>query len=308
MEQNKIYSYNKNNERIKAIYRNELFLEKDNDFDLINLVDKINNINIKFFHSKKRLKIKSNSIRKILSLIDNENNLSDIYLDYIILNIKYHNKKNKNLENYDDNELDIKYYKILDKTKIFHINFEIIKKVKIEDINNKIQIHRKSLNKIFNYLGETIVSMSDYIILINILIKEEDEINNNNSNSYQQSTIFNEKQINLNGIKLFKNELKIPNKNKEQSIYKYDILFTNVLNCIDDYEKDSSFSDDMINIATSKKTIDVKILKNDLNLLEDEGIITDENIKTNNNNKNHKLIDQDKYKNRNICNNICILF
>ena len=55
MEQNKIYSYNKNNERIKAIYRNELFLEKDNDFDLINLVDKINNINIKFFHSKKRL-------------------------------------------------------------------------------------------------------------------------------------------------------------------------------------------------------------------------------------------------------------
>ena len=101
--------------------------------------------------------------------------------------------------------------------------------------------------------------MSDYIILINILIKEEDEINNNNSNSYQQSTIFNEKQINLNGIKLFKNELKIPNKNKEQSIYKYDILFTNVLNCIDDYEKDSSFSDDMINITTPKKTINVEI-------------------------------------------------
>ena len=297
MEQNKIYSYNKNNERIKVIYRNELFQEKDNDFDLISLVDKINNINIKFFHSKKRLKIKSNSIKKILSLIDNENNLSDIYLDYIILNIKYHNKKNKNLENYDDNELDIKYYKILDKTKIFHINFEIIKKVKIEDINNKIQIHRKSLNKIFNYLGETIVSMSDYIILINILIKEEDEINNNNSNSYQQSTIFNEKQINLNGIKLFKNELKIPNKNKEQSIYKYDILFTNVLNCIDDYEKDSSFSDDMINIATPKKTIDVEILKNDLNLLEDEGIITDENIKTNNNNKisNNKNNEKDLY-------------
>ena len=260
MEQNKIYSCNKNNERIKVIYRNELFQEKDNDFDLISLVDKINNINIKFFHSKKRLKIKSNSIKKILSLIDNENNLSDIYLDYIILNIKYHNKKNKKLKNYDDNELDIKYYKILDKTKIFHINFEIIKKVKIEDINNKIQIHRKSLNKIFNYLGETIVSMSDYIILINILIKEEDEINNNNSNSYQQSTIFNEKQINLNGIKLFKNELKIPNKNKEQSIYKYDILFTNVLNCIDDYEKDSSFSDDMINITTPKKTINVEII------------------------------------------------
>jgi hypothetical protein len=50
MEQNKIYSYNKNNERIKVIYRNELFQEKDNDFDLISLVDKINNINIKFFN------------------------------------------------------------------------------------------------------------------------------------------------------------------------------------------------------------------------------------------------------------------
>ena len=50
------------------------------------------------------------------------------------------------------------------------------------------------------------------------------------------------------------------------------------------------------------------VLKNDLNLLEDEGIITDENIKTNNNNKNHKIIGQENYKKRNICNNICILF
>ena len=283
MEQNNIYTYNKNNENHEYDFINEC----DKNLDIINIVDVINNNIIKFSQSKKRLKIKSKSIKKIFSLIELKDDLSDIFTDYIILNIITYIRHPKEINNEKNNELDIKYEIILEKTNLFYINIEKTKNENIEDINDRIKIHRKSLLKIFSFLNETIITKSDFILIVIVLIKEEIE---NNISNYKINNYF---MI----------DLKIPIKNKEQNIYKFDILFNNVLNSIDDYEKESSFSDDIIKMTIPKKKIDEELIKNNLNLYEkEEGILTDRDLKTEKNN----IIYNDE--NRNICNKICILF
>ena len=283
MEQKNKYTNNKNNEN----HEYEFIYETNKNIDIINIVDKINNNIIKFYSSKKiLLKIKSKSIKKIFSLIEFKDNLSDIYTEYIILNIINYNNHLKGINNDRNDVLDIKYEKILEKTILFYINIEKTKNENIEDINDRIKIQRKSLLKIFSYLNETIITMSDFILIIIVLIKEE--VENNISNN----------KINNN----FTIDLKIPTKNKEQNIYKFDILFNNILNYIDDIEKESSFSGDIIKMKIPKKKIDEKLIKNDLNLFEVEGILTDRDLETEKNN----IINNDE--SRNICNKICIIF
>ena len=283
MEQKNKYTNNKNNEN----HEYEFIYETNKNIDIINIVDKINNNIIKFYSSKKiLLKIKSKSIKKIFSLIEFKDNLSDIYTEYIILNIINYNNHLKGINNDRNDVLDIKYEKILEKTILFYINIEKTKNENIEDINDRIKIQRKSLLKIFSYLNETIITMSDFILIIIVLIKEEIE---NNISNYK---------INNN----FTIDLKIPTKNKEQNIYKFDILFNNILNYIDDIEKESSFSGDIIKMKIPKKKIDEKLIKNDLNLFEVEGILTDRDLETEKNN----IINNDE--SRNICNKICIIF
>ena len=283
MEQKNKYTNNKNNEN----HEYEFIYETNKNIDIINIVDKINNNIIKFYSSKKiLLKTKSKSIKKIFSLIEFKDNLSDIYTEYIILNIINYNNHLKGINNDRNDVLDIKYEKILEKTILFYINIEKTKNENIEDINDRIKIQRKSLLKIFSYLNETIITMSDFILIIIVLIKEE--VENNISNN----------KINNN----FTIDLKIPTKNKEQNIYKFDILFNNILNYIDDIEKESSFSGDIIKMKIPKKKIDEKLIKNDLNLFEVEGILTDRDLETEKNN----IINNDE--SRNICNKICIIF
>ena len=283
MEQKNKYTNNKNNEN----HEYEFIYETNKNIDIINIVDKINNNIIKFYSSKKiLLKTKSKSIKKIFSLIEFKDNLSDIYTEYIILNIINYNNHLKGINNDRNDVLDIKYEKILEKTILFYINIEKTKNENIEDINDRIKIQRKSLLKIFSYLNETIITMSDFILIIIVLIKEEIE---NNISNYK---------INNN----FTIDLKIPTKNKEQNIYKFDILFNNILNYIDDIEKESSFSGDIIKMKIPKKKIDEKLIKNDLNLFEVEGILMDRDLETEKNN----IINNDE--SRNICNKICIIF
>ena len=99
---------------------NEEFI-KDESEHIINVVDKINNNNIIFSLSGNRLKIKSKSLKKIMSFMDSKENLSDIYIDYIVLNIVKSYKKIK--ENKEDNnyELELKYQNILSKTIFFNV-------------------------------------------------------------------------------------------------------------------------------------------------------------------------------------------
>ena len=292
MEHHKINSYDKNNGK-KHENNNSNNLRDKNIEEIINIVDEINNCFIQIFNTKKRLKLKSLSLKKIFSLIEFENNSSDIYLDFITFNIINFNKNKRNKKQIDNSiELDEKYIKILDKTIRFHINFEYTEnKPKERDFDNKITIHRKSLMKIFSFFNESIISMSDYIIIIVISFKEEENVNLNLAKN--------------NVIKQFNVNLEIPIKNQEYNIYKYDILFTNIMNRIDDLENESSFSDDIFNIAFPKKNIDTEINKNNSALISDEGILTDFDSKEKNNNKLKNINGNSK---ANFCNEICFIF
>ena len=156
---------------------NEEFI-KDESEHIINVVDKINNNIILFSLSGNRLKIKSKSLKKIMSFMDSKENLSDIYIDYIVLNIVKSYKKIK--ENKEDNnyELELKYQNILSKTIFFNINIERNKYSTLIKFFNKIKIHRSSLLKIFKYLNSSIIKMSDYIFILILLIQDDD--NNKN--------------------------------------------------------------------------------------------------------------------------------
>jgi len=298
MEQNKINSYDKNNGKKDEIGNNNYFGKKDKNTDIINVVGKINNCFIQIFHTKKRLKLKSFSLKKILSLIEFENNLSDIYSDFITFYIINYNKNKRNQELTDDNnELDEKYIKILDRTNIFHINLEKAEnKMNEKDFDNKITIHRKSLMKIFSYIKESIISMSDYIFIIIISFKEEEEDEEKIKSNIEKNNV----------IKQFNTNIEIPVKNQDYCIYKYDILFTNILNRIDDLENESSFSDDIINIAFPKKNIDTEIIKNNSPFIGEEGILTDVDFKEKDNNDKLKNININSKNN--FCNEICFVF
>ena len=275
---------------------NEEFI-KDESEHIINVVDKINNNIILFSLSGNRLKIKSKSLKKIMSFMDSKENLSDIYIDYIVLNIVKSYKKIK--ENKEDNnyELELKYQNILSKTIFFNINIEKNKYSTLIKFFNKIKIHRSSLLKIFKYLNSSIIKMSDYIFILILLIQDDDNNKNIKDNSF---------------IKQFKIDFEKPSKSQEQDIYKYDIMFTNVLNYIDDEDNDSSFSGDIYNISTPKKNIDENcIIAKDVPFLEvEEGILTDRDINNinNNNDKNKKDNDSEEFETVNPCDRICNIF
>ena len=107
-------------------------------------------------------------------MTDDLEKLSDIYLDHVTINIfdfipeknisqSYNDKMtNSKIENM---ELDVKYKNVLDKTTIFNINLDNIIPPE-SNLKSSIKIERKSLQKIFSYLSESIIGMSDYINLI----------------------------------------------------------------------------------------------------------------------------------------------
>ena len=165
-----------------------------------------------------------------------------------------------------------------------------------KDFDNKITIHRKSLMKIFSYIRESIISMSDYIFIIIISFKEEEEDEEKIRSNIEKNNV----------IKQFNTNIEIPVKNQDYCIYKYDILFTNILNRIDDLENESSFSDDIINIAFPKKNIDTEIIKNNSPFIGEEGILTDVDFKEKDNNDKLKNININSKNN--FCNEICFVF
>ena len=78
------------------------------------------------------------------------------------------------------------------------------------------------------------------------------------------------------------------------------------MNRIDDLENESSFSDDIINIAFPKKNIDTEIIKNNSPFIGEEGILTDVDFKEKNNNDKSKNININSKNN--FCNEICFVF
>ena len=296
---------------------------KENNIDIIDIVNKNINNMIYFKRTNTFNIISPKSINKIFSLILNKDQecLSDIYIDHITINILSSNNQfeNNNLnENiiFDDNnnsELDNKYINILNNTTTFYINF---------NFNNNIEIKKKSLLKIFNHLNKSIISNSDYINLVILYLKNE------NKNDLVKLTI--EKKIlkkykgenkiqKFNGIKQFNSSLKIPPKNKIHNIYEIDNFFNKILDHIDNYDNESSFSDKINNndLAVPRKTIDEDLIKVVNVSFMEEGILTEgdnnENVNKNDTKIKHGRqssnisVNNGDICSKRICNGICYI-
>ena len=317
--------------------------EKENNNNIIDIIEKSNKINISFKSLNDSLKIDRKSIKKIFSYITEKEKLSDMYIDHITINLfdfNQNNNNNQNLElisndaNCELVELDIKYKTILDKATIFHINLEKnyknnneeSEKIKL-NANKKRTISRKSLIKIFNFLNESIISMCDYINIVILYLN--DEIENDFAKWVIEEKIlgkYNKKpqKIDFDGKKSYNCIMDIPLKNNSQNIYTLDMLFSKVLDSIDDYDKESSFSDNINNLIIPRKSIDEDLIKVVNVSFIEEGILTNddelENDGLNNENKkkrkkikhsrepSNSSLKDEGHCNKNLCKGLCFIF
>mgnify|MGYP006873137825 CR=1 FL=1 len=293
--------------------------EKDNYIDIINVIEKSDKNIIKIKKTNCILKINSNSIKKIFSLIiDKENEvLSDMYIDNIIINI-YKNKNNLKLES--------KYITLLEETELFQINFDAnINNVQQDLNNNKCEINRKSLKRIVNYLNKSIIDMSDYINLVILYLSNENKaeiakmtIEQKILEKYKKENM--KKNENDLKVKQFNCNLKIPRKKKYHNIYELDMLFNKVIDYIDDCDKDSSFSDDINNLIIPRKHLSEDLIKV-VNVSFIDGILPTESVENENSIKkkvkshHSRQLSNSSYNNeksgacnKQICNGICHIF
>jgi hypothetical protein len=251
-----------------------------------------------------------------------------MYLDHItmLFNIapkkKKEHRKSETINNANDEiiELDVKYKTLLEKATIFHINLEKNfdnekedKDKKNENTAIKTNVSRQSLKKIFAYLNESIISMSDYINLVILYLKSENQ-NDLAKMVIEQKILgkYNKKKqsISFSGKKDFNCIMSKPLKNISQNIYTLDILFNKVLDYIDDYDKESSFSDNINNLIIPRKSIDENLIQTAKVCFAEEGILTDGDL-----NKNTKKKKEIKQRNNNqevcgdaVCKEVCCIF
>ena len=299
--------------------------EKDNNKDIIDIIE-YNNNNFIIFKSRNSCPINVKSITKIFSFLYEKEKLSDIYLDYITINVFDYNLNinNESEDQKDSNncknekiELDVKHKMVLDKASLFYINLEnnLISKDN-SNTNKKMKLIRKSLIKIFNYLNNSIIGMSDYINLVILYLEEENH--NDLAKFLIEQKILGKysgepRKIIFNGKKDYNCNIGIPLKNESQNIYTLDNLFNKVLDYIDDCDKESSFSDNINNLIIPRKNIDDDLIQTEKVYFVEEGILTEfdsskfNNNKKKDNNGNNQNLNQ---KNCNIefCKEMCNIF
>ena len=295
---------------------------KENHNELIDAIEKNNKNIISFKSTNDTLKISSKSIKKIFSLMTNDlEKLSDIYLDHVTINIfdfipnqntaQSNNDKmtNSKIENM---ELDVKYKTVLDKTTIFSINLG--NNISTENnLKSSIRIERKSLQKIFSYLNESIIGMSDYINLIILYLQKENQsdlaklvIEQKILGKYYKEP---KKLASVEIKKDLNNYINIPAKNRSQNIYSFDMLFNKVLDYIDDYDKESSFSDNINNIIIPRKNIDDDLIQTANVCFVEEGILTDGRTSAESRKRNNSNIHTNQdICNKDLCNGMCNIF
>ena len=193
---------------------------------------------------------------------------------------------------------------------------------------DNIVVNRKSLTKIFNYLNSTLIENSDYINLIILYLKNESDLAKLTIEQKILKKYKSEKKKEFfNGKKEYYSNLKIPLRNESQNIYEIDNLFNKILDYIDDYDRESSFSDNINNLIIPRKAIDEDLIKVVNVSFIEEGILNEnENDKNKNldNKENNEIKKKTKIKhyvessengmnnqnicNRNLCNGMCAIF
>ena len=255
--------------------------------------------------NKNIINVSNKSIFKIMKLFGEEN-YENILSDYITFNVLDDNisyKEEFALNNQENSIgiLDAPFVKLLEQTQNYKINItsvpinpldEIKKELSnYESQKNKININSASIKKICKYLNKSIYDISDYI---NILILYLDR-NDLNKATIQSTIIDKYSKSGINeyfmGKKNYNINLEIPLKIDKIQLFKYDDLFENVLNKIDNIENNSSEEifeekkDKIINnediLETPKKFIEQKIKINKLKYDDDKDDI-DNNENDNN--------------------------
>ena len=262
--------------------------------------------------NKINVQVSNKSIFKIFNILcdkDKGEYVENFLSDYITCSITEENNSYKDdfILNNQENSigiLDTPYIKLLEQTQDYKISINSTTNSSMDEIKQKllnydeqkniINIKSTSMGKICKYLNKSIYDISDYINILILYLNNQDDFN---IYTIKSKIIDKYSQSGLNayfmGKKSFETDLKVPIKNEKSTLFKFDDLFENILNKIENIENNSSDVFDDIKdknnnntnnnndkLDTPKKFIEQKIKINKVNYDDNEDEI--------NNNSNNK--------------------
>ena len=280
---------------------NSLYIKSLSDSNIMDLLKDKFFLLITICKNRNIINVSNKSIFKIMKLFSEENyeNILSDYITFNVLddNISYREEFALNNQENSIGILDAPFVKLLEQTQNYKINITSVPINRLDEIKkelsnyesqkNKININSVSIKKICKYLNKSIYDISDYINIL-ILYLDRNDLNK----ATIQSTIidkYSKNGINENfmGKKNYNINLEIPLKIDKIPLFKYDDLFENVLNKIDNIENNSSEEifeekkDKIINnediLETPKKYIEQKIKINKLKYDDKDDIDNNEN-------------------------------
>ena len=295
-----------------SVEKSNSLVIKSLDEGAFNFVDLIKDKLVLLITTKNKInfQVSNKSILKIFNILcdkDKGEYIENFLSDYITCSINEDNNSYKDdfILNNQENSLgilDTPYIKLLEQTQDYKISInsttnssmdEIKQKLlNYEDQKNIINIKSTSMGKICKYLNKSIYDISDYINILVLYLNNQDDFN---IYTIKSKIIDKYSQSGLNayfmGKKSFESNLKVPIKNEKSSLFKFDDLFENILNKIENIENNSSDDFDDVKdkdnnnnnnnekLDTPKKFIEQKIKINKVNYDDNEDEI-------NNNSKN----------------------
>ena len=295
-----------------SVEKSNSLVIKSLDEGAFNFVDLIKDKLVLLITTKNKInvQISNKSIFKIFNILcdkDKGEYIENFLSDYITCSITEENNSYKDdfILNNQENSLgilDTPYIKLLEQTQDYKISINSTTNSSMDEIKQKllnydeqkniINIKSTSMGKICKYLNKSIYDISDYINILVLYLNNQDDFN---IYTIKSKIIDKYSQSGLNaffmGKKLFESNVKVPLKNEKSPLFKFDDLFENILNKIENIENNSSDDFDEIKdknntdnnndkLDTPKKFIEQKIKINKVNYDDNE-----DEINHNSNNK-----------------------
>ena len=296
-----------------SVEKSNSLVIKSLDEGAFNFVDLIKDKLVLLITTKNKINVQvsNKSILKIFNILcdkDKGEYLENFLSDYITCSITEENNSYKDdfILNNQENSLgilDTPYIKLLEQTQDYKISINSTTNSSMDEIKQKllnydeqkniINIKSTSMGKICKYLNKSIYDISDYINILVLYLNNQDDFN---IYTIKSKIIDKYSQSGLNaffmGKKLFESNVKVPIKNEKNPLFKFDDLFENILNKIENIENNSSDDFDEIKdnnnnidnnndkLDTPKKFIEQKIKINKVNYDDNE-----DEINHNSNNK-----------------------
>jgi hypothetical protein len=311
-----------------SLSERDMIQEKDNsvlnksffstDFNFPDLVEKKNFLQIKIEPLELHMKLHSKSIKKIFSLMsENNGELEDNYLDYITCLIGEGDELDKqqllatNNPQTIQNPLDPSYYELLNKTKIFYIGIPGLNTNK--KINKRIILKKNSFEKVSSYLNMSIFDMSDFIEIFILSYQEKDSLGERFLLKARMMGKLNQSLEEINkeneifsGYKKLNVNIEEAQKCERSKLHLLDYYFDNVWNAV---EKEN-LNDE--NLSFSKTPLDKNSNEDKNNNIANYDLPNSNNI-NNSKFKNKNINKNGEVKNEgtcadNFCANMCEIF